>query len=188
MTLGAEFARVLVDSYSLPCDGDGRTPIDGDALGLVEGQPLFEVAGYATSFRLAARQAGYIEVYQSQSNDAAKTGADLFDIRGRVRSISVVHYTYDATGDHPAAIGTTSDATTINLVVGLLLDAPVGQRTRPVQGSPYRLTFTLDDGSTIERDYVPSTGAVIQSDSQEIRVPSTFREALESAVGATLAD
>lgn len=186
VTLGAEFARVLVDWHNLPCDGGGRTPIDGDAIGLREGQALYEVAGYIPSFRLAARQEGYIEIYQAQSNENARTGADLLDIGGKVRSIGVVEIEYLADGPQDRPQGAVADSTAVGPLVTLLLASPVELAESSPARPPYRLDITLDDGSVIQRNYFPDNGTVTGGGSQRIVTPLSFLRELAAQVNGSL--
>ena len=62
---------------------------DGDAAYLASGTPIFELKRYAATFRLAAVVDGKVTLFEADTNPAARTGEDLLDIRGRVRSIGI---------------------------------------------------------------------------------------------------
>ena len=85
--LGPEFYRVAfrLSGYV----GSGYQSQDGDATRLNPGTPFYTVNGYAPEFRLAAVVERQPTLFEADAKPAAKVGADLLDIRGRVRYIGI---------------------------------------------------------------------------------------------------
>lgn len=147
---------------------------DGVAPLLAPGDTIYAVQGYATTFRLAARHADEIVLYQVWCSDDALVGADLFDIYGRVVSIGVTGDLSEASGfaaiTDPAALAALTDMLLSGPIVPeeLASDAPVS----------HQLIITLDDGSTFRASTAPGEflwGLGV------IEVPLAFEEALVAA-------
>ena len=172
--LGAQYATVrfhVADNVHDP----GYRLQDGDAAYLAVGTPVYRVVGYVPTFRLAARQDGRILLYEADTNPQAKTGGDLLDIGGKVRSIVV-------TGDTQAAtpVATISDAQSVSALVTLLLAAPVDQsRQSSGDGTRYFLTFHLTDGTQVSRVYLPDAHEV----GRGIIVPEAFVATMATTMG-----
>jgi hypothetical protein len=147
---------------------------DGDAAFLAIGTPLFRVKGYASTFRLAARTASGIELFEADSNPRARHGGDLLDIRGKVQSIGIDSVT---DGKHLADIVAPR---TVALLVAAILGAPVDQNQRGSEGDSYALVFRLKDGTQVIRGYWPVTGEVERG----ILTPPIVRDAVRTALGA----
>src|SRR5262249_32758500 len=116
---------------------------DGTAPRLAPGDDIYAVRGYATTFRLAARQGESIVTYQVWCNRRAKAGADLFDVHGRVQRIKVTGDTSEKSGW--AVIG---DPKTVNALIDMVLDGsiipPEDVSTAPVT---HQMIIYLDDGT-----------------------------------------
>lgn len=149
---------------------------DGTAPRLTPGDAIYAVRGYATSFRIAARQGEGFVFYQAWCSDDAEVGADLFDIYQRVERISV-------TSDVSESSGWTviDDRATVERLVTMLLDGRVLPEelvsTAPVA---YQMIFHLDDGtafraSAAEGEVLWGLGAVT--------VPRGFTQTLERVMG-----
>src|SRR5215203_5289034 len=154
-----------------PCSWD--TP-DGTAPRLAPGDDIYAVRGYATTFRLAARQAGELVSYQVWCNDEAEVGADLFDIYDRVDRISVTADVSESSG-----FAVIEDRQTVARLVAMLLEGRViPEELSTMAPVTHQLIFHLDDGSTFRASAAPGEllwglGAV--------RVPAEFAETLDRA-------
>ena len=147
---------------------------EGTAPRLDPGDPIYAVRGYATAFRLAARRDGDLALYQVWCSEDARVGADLFDIYGRVRRISV-------TGDvsERSGFAVIEDPATLDALVGMLLAGPVIPE-EAASGVPvsYQLIIHLDDGTTFRASTAPGEflwGVGV------VEVPAAFDEALGRA-------
>jgi hypothetical protein len=132
------------------------------------------VRGYATTFRLAARQAGELVSYQVWCNDEAEVGADLFDIYDRVNRISVTADVSESSG-----FAVIEDRQTVARLVAMLLEGRViPEELSTMAPVTHQLIFHLDDGSTFRASAAPGEllwglGAVT--------VPAAFTETLDNA-------
>jgi hypothetical protein len=159
-----------------PCFWDAP---DGTAPRLAPGDAIYAVRGYATTFRLAARQDEGFVSYQVWCSDDAEVGADLFDIFNRVERISVTADVSETSG-----FAVIDDQATISRLVGMLLEGKVIPEelssTAPVT---HQLIIHLDDGTTFRASAAPEEflwglGAV--------SVPAAFTEILDRAWTAHL--
>ncbi|MCD6056760.1 MAG: hypothetical protein K0Q89_290 [Thermomicrobiales bacterium] len=154
-----------------PCSWE--TP-DGTAPRLAPGDDIYAVRGYATTFRLAARQAGELVSYQVWCNDEAEVGADLFDIYDRVNRISVTADVSESSG-----FAVIEDRQTVARLVAMLLEGRViPEELSTMAPVTHQLIFHLDDGSTFRASAAPGEllwglGAVT--------VPAAFTETLDKA-------
>jgi hypothetical protein len=147
-TVGA-VARTVSDV--VPCRDELA---DGDATFLAEGTKIQAVKGYDPAFRLAVRRPdGNRAMYEALWNETAQTAADLFDIRGRVVSISASQYTM--CGDIELCVNapTPRENADVEHVVDQTLSSPVDP-TRIVRAAyaathSAAIVFHLDDGSYV---------------------------------------
>lgn len=146
---------------------------DGDAAFLPAGTTIYEVKGYAPAFRLAARHDGRIVLYEADTNPHAKTGADLLDIGGKVRSISIL-----SDQDGVTLLGAISDAAEVKSLTAMVLAAPVDQSRQTTDGQRYFIAFNLLDGTRVARAYWPTTGEL----SRGILLPPAFADAVARAI------
>lgn len=128
--------------------------VDGDATFLAEGTKIQAVKGYASSFRLAVRKLdGNRYLYEALWNETAETAADLYDIRGRVVSISASQYT--TCGDIELCVNapTPRENADVDRVVDLMLDSPIDPtlivRVAYAETHSAAIVFYLDDGSYV---------------------------------------
>lgn len=152
---------------------------DGDATLLEEGTPLFAVAGYAPTTRLAAVVSGGVVLYEADRSPTARTGSDLLDLGGKVEAISV-----NSEVDGTTEFARIEVAATIAGMVAMVLEAPVDQSLRENTGERYFIAFHLNDGTRIVRAYWPASGEL----SRGMHVPEGLRWAVEQALieaGAT---
>ncbi len=172
--LGPEVARVafkLSDNVTEP----GYRPKDGDAAFLEAGTPMHAVAGYRPEFRLAARQGDRLILFEADTNPAARRGADLLDLGGKVRAIGV-----NSERDGVMELASIADPARVAALVELILGAPVDQtfRDEDHRGARYFLAFHLEDGTAVSRAYWPDSGEV----SRGIMTPAAIRAAVEGAL------
>jgi hypothetical protein len=173
----------------------GYQPADGDAAFVPSGEPVYAVRGYASTFRLAARHDGRLVLYEADSNPAARRGADLLDIEGKVTSIVLL-----SARDGRTIVGRITDPARIADLVGQVLAAPVDQSpptagstparatdvpqasgTPPITGSPSAMIgFEFADGTGTSRAY-DMTGNVL---ARGIRVGGSFRSAITELIAA----
>jgi hypothetical protein len=173
--LGPQFAAVRSRLEGNVHDASYQTQ-DGDAAFLDAGTPVYQVRGYAPTFRLAAHQDGKLTLFEADTNPHAKIGADLLDIGGKVQSIAV---TDDTTSGSPLA--TITDAHQLTTLVTLLLAAPVDQSRPSADSGPrYWLTFNLTDGTQVGRVYLPDAHEVARG----IIVPDAFVATLAATLPA----
>jgi hypothetical protein len=147
---GDELATVKRQLIGEVCED--YAPQDGDASILEKGTPVYTVKGYAPFFRLVVQQGNEVQLYQVSYNPQAQQGSDLFDIRGRVRSIDVYHA--EITGhQEPVKIATISEPTRVTMLVNSVLaariDAQLVSNAEPV----YLLVFHLNDDTSLSCPY-----------------------------------
>ena len=169
--LGPEFAvvRCSMTQASTCADGDDRAGVL-----LPSGTRVYAVRGYKTSFRLAAVVGEEILVFESWRSARAKTGADLYDIAGRVHAIDVRRVS-PGTGAAPAA-AMIRQRTDVDALAAMIERARFGPtREKSVGHARYWLTFWLTDGTTLARAYFPETGELTGG----LSLPPEFRETIE---------
>jgi hypothetical protein len=111
-------------------------------------------------------------LYEADTNPAARRGADLLDLRGKVTRIGV-RSERDGT-----ELGTISDAAAIARLVDLVLAAEVDQHPRDSQGPRYVIVFSLGDDEPVVRTYLVRIGEL----GRGIMTPPAFGAALKLAV------
>ncbi len=147
---------------------------DGDAAFLPPGTAVYEVKGYASSFRLAAQHAGHIALYEADTNPRAKTGADLLDIGGKVRTIAVI-----SDQDGMTQLGEIDGAAAVQSLVAMALRAPVNQSQQPTDSTRYFIAFNLLDGTRVLRAYWPESNLMQRG----ILLPRAFAAAIRQSIG-----
>jgi hypothetical protein len=173
--LGTQFATVRFRLSGNVNDPNYQTR-DGYAAYLDPGTPVYRIKGYAATFRLAAYQGGRVVLFEADTSPQAKTGADLLDIGGKVRSITVE----DDSGTATIPLATLQDQRQVIALVTALLAAPVDQSRMPADNGPrYNLTFRLADGTQVVRAYSPQSRYV----SRGIIVPESFVSTIAAAIG-----
>jgi hypothetical protein len=169
--LGPRFAVVRANP---PTSGPplAYRPRDGDAPYLAVGSPVFTVKGYHPSFRLAASHHGRLHLYEAEEAAGARTGADLLDLAGKVRYLSVNSRRFE--------LARIKDGPRVAELVAQVLAAPV----RPTDGrAEHRycfVVFNLADGTAVRRSFFPDTGQLAPG----VYVPPAFTEAMEQALEA----
>jgi hypothetical protein len=132
------------------------------------------VRGYRPSFRLAVRTPEGIVSFEADINPRAKRGADLVDIAGKVRAISI-----ECLAEGMAPISTIRETARVDALVTLILEARVDQQRLKAGPPRYFLAFALRDGTVVVRPYWSDVALL----GRGILLPSTFRVAL-AQVGA----
>jgi hypothetical protein len=167
--LGPRFAVVRANP---PTSGPplAYRPRDGDAAFLPVGSPVFTVKGYRPSFRLAASHHGRLRLYEAEEAAGARTGADLLDLAGKVRYLSVNSGRFE--------LARIRDGARVAELVGQALAAPV----RPTDGRAERrycfVVFNLADRTAVRRAFFPETGELTPG----VFVPPAFTGALARAL------
>jgi len=175
--LGIEFATI---ECSLGEDLRGCPfGVDASAAFMPAGTRVYAVRGYPTEFRLAAVWKDRVFLYQAWRNPRAKVGADLYDLKGRVRAVDVRR------GEPTSATAGTLVEITAPAEVGTLVDMVVrGTMRRPlahaVAEPRYWLTFWLTDGTTLGRPYFVETSELLGG----VILPREFRTLLERYLSA----
>jgi hypothetical protein len=154
--------------------GAGYAPHDGDAAFVPVGDPVYAVRGYAPSFRLAARHDGRLVLYEADSNPAAKTGADLLDIDGRVSAIALL-----SQKDGRTVIGRISDPGRVAELVRVVVTGPiVTSRPASAPGMGVVVAFELADGTVTARGYAVDTSIL----GRGIHAAGAFHDAIVELV------
>jgi len=169
--LGPEFAQVRANP---PTSGPplAYRPRDGDAAYLAVGSAVFTVKGYRPSFRLAASHHGRLLLYEAEEAAGARTGADLLDLDGKVRYLSVNSGRYE--------LARIKDRPRVTELVGRVLAAPVRPTSGRIEQRYCFVVFNLTDRTAVRRLFVPGTGELWPG----VVVPPPFTEAIEGALEA----
>jgi hypothetical protein len=178
--LGPEVARVAghQDPTFDPCSRSA----DGTASDLEAGTPVYEVAGYDPRFRLAARRAGKIVLFEATCSFSARSGAEVLDLRGKLDRIAV-------RGPLPGGpeLASIEDPREVERLAELLLDAGVHYdrdrivgRLSPEGPAPWIVFHFADGTASTPRAFYAETGELWYG----ILAPWAFGEAVEQAVAA----
>lgn len=175
--LGPEYATVKNKLDGNVFDTRYR-PRNGDAAFLEAGTPVYLVNGYSPRFRLAARRNGRTLLYEADTNPAARKGADLLDVGGKVRRIGV-----NDQQDGMTELGSIEDPLQVEALAGMVAQAPVNQSLQQglaynSSGPRYFIAFYLQDGTAINRAYWPDSGEL----SRGIILSGEFRAAIKQAL------
>ena len=126
---------------------------DGDATHLNPGTRVYRVKGYSPKFRLATLEQSRATLYEADTNPNAKTGEDLLDIRGKVTAIDILN-----DDDEMTVLATIDQEPIVEHFVKMMLEAPVNQRDRHLDGQRYFLAIRLADGTSVVRAFWMETG------------------------------
>lgn len=151
---------------------------DGDAASLEPGTKVYRVKGYDPRFRVAAMRDGQWILYEADTNPAAKTGADLLDLEGKVS-----HLVIRSMEDH-SPLAEIRDPVVVQAMVTAVLEAPVfgaGARGGEATASEnrYGITFVFQDGTATTRTYWTDSGFFWAGPG--LKLPGSFAEAVRSA-------
>ena len=173
--LGPVFATV-----TFKLDGHVQDPgyqsKDGDAAFLDAGTKVYTVKGYRPTFRLATFENHTLTLYEADTNPRARTGADLLDIGRKVHFIGIASEQNGVT-----ELGAIKDPKKVNLLVTLVLEAPVDQNHLAGK-KQYFITFHLVDGTVVTRAYWLDTGVLARG----ILLPKAFELAIQAALSSSL--
>jgi len=145
---------------------------DGDAAFVPVGSPVFTVKGYRPSFRLAARHRGRLHLYEADTAVGARTGADLLDLAGKVRYLSV--------NSGRSELARVKDRARVAELVRQVLAAPVLPTGGRAEDRSCFVVFNLTDRTAVRRALFPGTGELRPG----VFAPPAFTEAVEGALEA----
>jgi hypothetical protein len=169
--LGPRFAVVRAN----PPDSDPTHRYrvrDGDAAFVPAGSPVFAVRGYDPSFRLAATHHGRLRLYEADAAVGARTGADLLDLAGKVRHLSVNSGRFE--------LARIKSRPRVAELVGQVLAAPVAPPSGRAEHRHCFVVFNLHDGTAVRRAFFPATGELLPG----VFAPPAFTGAVEGALEA----
>ncbi len=157
--------------------GNGPHNVQYDCGLLSDGEPIYSVKGYQTSFRLAVRSSNGIFFFEVGQNPHARTGADLLDIGGKVQFITVGPI------DNPGSpTRTIRNSVSVEKLVNEILAAPIApQENCTFRGSEEALLFHLQDGSVVEISYWPSLTMLSTAWPQCVQLPQNFASLLAAS-------
>jgi hypothetical protein len=155
-------------------DNEVITPIkDGDAAFLAVGTPVYSVKGYRPSFRVAAGRDA-LRFFEADQVPGARTGADLFDLVGKVRYIGI-----NSDFDGRTELAAIKDRKQVAMLVHAVLDAPV-RSGPPTEGESCIIAFHLADGTAVNRALHLGTGWLAPG----VSTPRQFPLAVEATLQA----
>jgi hypothetical protein len=169
--LGPVFARITGNP---PTSGDCRSyrPENGDAAFLAPGSSVYRVKGYRPSFRLAASHHGHLRLYEAQEAASARVGADLLDLAGKVRYLSV--------NSGRVELARIKERDRVAELVQLVLAAPVRPSRVRAEDRYCAVVFNLVDRTAVRRIFFPETGELMPG----VFAPQEFSNAVMSALDA----
>jgi hypothetical protein len=143
---------------------------NGDAAFLEQGTIIYSIKDYSPDFRLMAESG---ELYEADTNPRAKTGADLLDIGDKVEYIGI-----NSVMDGKTELASIKDNIQVQMLVQMVLDAPVNQKINRHGSMIYSFVFYLKDGTVVNRSYWLDTGEL----NRGILLPDEFGEAIKAAL------
>lgn len=174
--LGPELFRVKNNLSVSSCD-PWHQAVDGDSAYVPAGEPVFAVKGYAPTFRVAAHHERRLVLYEADSNPAARRGADLMDIEGKVKSIALFD---QKSGRLP--VSRLTEKSRVDDLVRVVAGASVDPNISPACAHPgdcVQLGFELIDGTASIRNYDRINGILWRG----IKVGGAFTVAVDELVG-----
>lgn len=145
-------------------------PRDGDAAFLAAGSPVYTVKGYRPGFRLAASHHGRLRLYEANEAVGARTGADLLDLAGKVRYLSV--------NSGRVELARIKDRGRVAELVRSVLEAPVGPSRGRAERRYCFVVFNMVDRTAVRRAFFPETGELMPG----VFAPREFSTAVERAL------
>jgi len=145
-------------------------PRDGDAAFLAAGSPVYTVKGYRPGFRLAASHHGRLRLYEANDAVGARTGADLLDLAGKVRYLSV--------NSGRVELARIRDRPQVAELVRNVLEAPVGPSRGRAERRYCFVVFNMVDRTAVRRAFFPETGELMPG----VFAPREFSTAVERAL------
>lgn len=166
---GGQFATIKYMNSGGCREGPIR---DGDAAYLPIGTKIYTVKGYDSRFRLAAFRDGELLLFDLDSNENARNGADLLDLQGKVATIEVLEI------GTVRLLATIEDSNTVNSLVEMVLTANADPAAFPSSEPDYIITFHMRDGTRVSRAYDEDTPILWR----DIYVDPQFTEIIQEAV------
>ena len=145
-------------------------PRDGDAAFLAAGSPVYTVKGYRPGFRLAASHHGRLRLYEANDAVGARTGADLLDLAGKVRYLSV--------NSGRVELARIKDRPQVTELVRSVLEAPIGPTRARAEQRYCFVVFNMVDRTAVRRAFFPATGELMPG----VFAPREFSTAVERAL------
>jgi hypothetical protein len=145
-------------------------PRDGDAAYLPAGSPVHTVKSYRPSFRVAASHHSRLRLYEANEAVGARTGADLLDLAGKVRHLSV--------NSGRVELARIKDRGRVAELVQSVLEAPVGPSWSRAEARYCFVVFNMVDQTAVRRAFFPETGELMPG----VFAPPAFSRAVESAL------
>lgn len=180
--IGSQYAQIR--RKVAPSGGRAASTLqDGESFDLPVGTPVYTFAGYSPQFRLVAELCGRLTVYDAAENPAAKTGADLLDIEGKVRWIEVEKRATESFGQPLAAKAIVNGDATVSPIVDAVVGAPVARWTMSDAYPIFVVHFALRDGTEATAVYRGGWISTSDSATTAIKAPRDFRTAIREAVG-----
>lgn len=171
--LGSDFTKVKCNLNERVLDLGEYQSTDGDATYLATGTPVYMVKGYKPEFRLAAYWNNQLLLFEAHRHLKAKKGADLVDIKNKVRYIGV-----NSGGDPKRELAAIKAPKLVASLVDMVLKAPVAQNYQNQKERGYLIVFHLKDGTTANYSYWPDSNDL----NVGILLPKGFRTAVEQAL------
>lgn len=150
--IGPVQARVLCTISEVVSDPD-FVMRDGDASFLPAGTELHSFSDARPALRLAVQVGGIWAVYETTDVPQARTGADLLDLGGEVRSVEL----RDA-DTAERVLASVDDQVSVRRLVAEVLAAPVIANPPDDLGSPVFVRFLLADGTWLQRPWSREAG------------------------------
>jgi len=147
--LGPVFALVRRNPPNDDLDYQAK---DGDAAFVAPGAPIYTVKGYRPTFRLAASHGGRLWLYEAREVPGARSGADVFDLAGKVRYIGVNSH-FDGTTELAAI----KERKRVATLVQAVLKAPF-RPSQVTEGESCVIAFHLLDRTAVTRGFHLGTG------------------------------
>ncbi len=132
---------------------------DGDSVLLEAGEPIYSIAGYRTSFRLATNGDRGIVIYQAEVNPKAEKGGDLLDLGQKLKEITI-------TGSDGGELGTITDKVKLGELVSMIFEAPLAATRNNTGTQMVVLTFHLVDGTFVKKFFWLDSGILGPPDMQ----------------------
>jgi len=149
---------------------------NGDAAFLPVNAEVYSVKDYSSNFCLAAYNSRReLVLYFADSNPNAKKGEDIFDIKGKVESISI---NSDITQKELALI---TEPKLIDKMADMILKGSIEIKPKTSGSQGYYLKFNLKKGIILPFWYYTDDNKLTSS--MGIVVPKEFGEIVQKAVG-----
>jgi hypothetical protein len=136
------------------------------------GRPSSWSTATARASAWAASHHGRLRLYEANAAVGARTGADLLDLAGKVRYLSV--------NSGRSELARIRDRARVAELVRQVLAAPVGPAGGRAEDRYCFVVFNLTDRTAVRRAFFPGTGELAPG----VFAPPAFTEAVEGALKA----